>query len=372
MRHKRGKIALLTLWPVAGLVLLLSRCSDRFAEFVFARGIYRVYHTVLAFLTGWIPVSVGEWILYALIPAGIAMLTVWMVHIVKGGRGALLCGAVNALCLLGIVFFMFVFGCGANYYRYTYARCAGMTVATGTDEELHTLCTSLAQRANELRVQLVNCEDARGVFALPYAKGELAEHARQAMTELGKDVDVFSGYYARPKQVFWSEGLSRLGITGVYFPFTAEANVNVDAADYTLGAAMCHELSHMAGFMREDEANYLSYVVCRRSGDPVLDYSGTMLALTYASNALYKSAPALYRQVHSLYGEGLRRDLAANAAYWQAYEGKPASEFGEKMNDAYLKANNQTAGTKSYGEMVDLLLAEFRETAHSEGDFYQN
>ena len=118
----------------------------------------------------------------------------------------------------------------------------------------------------------------------------------------------------------------------------------------------------MAGFMREDEANYLGYLACIRYGDPVLEYSGTMLALVYCVNALKKSAPELYADVRAHYSDAVRRDLIADAAYWKQYDDQPASEFGEKMNDTYLKANAQSEGTKSYGAMVDLLLAEYRQT----------
>ena len=35
-------------------------------------------------------------------------------------------------------------------------------------------------------------------------------------------------------------------------------------------------------------------------------------------------------------------------------------EIADKVNDAYLKANDQADGTKSYGRVVDLLLAEYK------------
>ena len=352
---------LLILWPVAGLILLFSRCSESFAENVFARGIYPVYRTPICFLTGLLPFSLGELILYALVPAVLIGLAVWIVHMIRGRTGKVfLRGLVNLLCILGVVFFMFVFGCGANYYRSTYADCAGLEVVPGTDKELYGLCLSLTERANALREELSDCEGADGVFVLPYSDAELAERARAAMTSLGQETDLLRGYYSRPKPVLWSDGMSRLEITGVFFPFTVEANVNVEASDFTIGAAMCHELGHMAGFMREDEANYLAYLACRNSGDPVLDYSGTMLALVYCARALNESSPTLYSRVREAYSDGVRRDFAADAAWWKQYDDQPASEFGEKMNDTYLKANAQSEGTKSYGAMVDLLLAEYR------------
>ena len=361
-RQIRGKWLLLT-WPVAGLVLLLAKHSEPFAEKVFARGVYRVFHTPVALLSGLLPFSIAEWILYSLIPAVLAMLLVWTVQLVrrKGRRGQwVLQGAVRAIGLLGLVFFLFVFGCGANYYRSTYAALSGLEVVPCTDEELSGLCMDLAEQANDLRSQLSGCEDARGVFTLPCSARELGERARAAMISMGERDPLFSCCYNRPKPVLWSRGMSRLGITGVFFPFTQEANVNVDAADYSIGAAMCHELSHMAGFMREDEANYLAWLACTRQDDPVLAYSGVMLALAYAGNALAKNDPQLYRAFYEGLSEAVRRDQAADRDYWAQFEDTKTSEFGEKMNDTYLKANAQKTGTKSYGAMVDLLLAEYR------------
>ena len=364
MQNRIRGLRLLLTWPAAGIVLLLAKRSPRFAEQVFACGLYRVFHTPVAFLTGLLPFSLAELLLYSLIPAVILMLAVWAVHIArgKGRRGrCVLQGAVRAAGLLGIVFFLFVFGCGGNYYRATYAELAGLEVAPGTDEELYDLCLNLAEQAGALRERLAECEDARGVFALPYTRRELGERAREAMIALGREQPVLACSYSRPKPVLWSRGLSRLGITGVFFPFTQEANVNVDVSDYSIGAAMCHELSHMAGFMREDEANYLAWLACSRQDDPVLGYSGAMLALAYAGNALAKNDAQLYRRYYAQLSDAVKRDQAADRAYWAVFEDTPANEFGEKMNDTYLKANDQSLGTKSYGAMVDLLLAEYRQ-----------
>ena len=62
----------------------------------------------------------------------------------------------------------------------------------------------------------------------------------------------------------------------------------------------------------------------------------------------------------ALYSDGVSRDLAANSLYWQEFKDKPVSNAAQKINDAYLKANNQEDGVQSYGRMVDLLLAQFR------------
>ena len=52
-------------------------------------------------------------------------------------------------------------------------------------------------------------------------------------------------------------------------------------------------------------------------------------------------------------------DLYAHTIFWQKYEG-PVAEKAEAVNDTYLKSNKQEDGVKSYGRMVDLLIAERR------------
>ena len=59
------------------------------------------------------------------------------------------------------------------------------------------------------------------------------------------------------------------------------------------------------------------------------------------------------------------RDLKDHNAYWDQYRGT-VSEVSDKLNDTYLKANAQEDGVKSYGRMVDLLLAWNRERLEEE------
>jgi hypothetical protein len=154
--------------------------------------------------------------------------------------------------------------------------------------------------------------------------------------------------------------MSYTGITGVYFPFTGEANVNVSVPDSDIPATSCHEMAHQRGFAREDEANYIAYLTCKMHPDVDFQYSGTLLALIETTNALYNQDPSAFKELRSKYSDGLIRDLGAINEYWEHYEG-PVNEVSNKINDAYLKANNQSDGVQSYGRMVDLLLAEYGE-----------
>ena len=112
--------------------------------------------------------------------------------------------------------------------------------------------------------------------------------------------------------------------------------------------------------MREDEANFVAYLACRSSDNPEFRYSGSILAYIYSGNALYSQNLEAFRQVREKLCDQAVADLLHHNAYWDTYRGT-VSEVSDKVNDVYLKVNSQEDGTKSYGRMVDLLLAWNRE-----------
>ena len=264
---------------------------------------------------------------------------------------------LRLLCAVGIVLLLFTTNCGINYSRSTFAQTCGLPVQDSSLKELETLCSSLKDKLNALRPQMP--EDKNGVMELSSSFSSLSGDAQSAFDTLANEYPLLTSGYGGPKPVLLSRLMSWCSITGVFFPFTFEANVNTDVPDYSIPSTMCHELSHLRGFMREDEANFIGYLACCRSENTQLQYSGYMLAFIHVNNALYAADTERAGNIYAQLDSGVQRDLAANNAYWKQFEG-PAAEISSAVNDAYLKANRQEEGVKSYGRMVDLLLAEQR------------
>ena len=166
--------------------------------------------------------------------------------------------------------------------------------------------------------------------------------------------------YSPPKPVLFSELMSYADIAGMYFPFTVESNINTDGPFFTIPATMGHEMAHQCGFMREDEANFIGYLACKDASDPLTRYSGYSLAYDYALSALVKADRDTAVAVNDGLSEEVKADRRARAEYLKHFEG-PVAEASNAANNAYLKANQQQDGTRSYGRMVDLLLAEARQ-----------
>lgn len=382
----RKRNLLFLLIPLGLLFTRWAKSSATVAENFFATGIYKWVSQGMALLTGWIPFSLMELIIIVGPVTVLVLIIRQVMRVVRvkqkaadGGEEVAEAQSVgtqrfvllmtmlqNLLCLVAVIFFGYVLLCGVNYHRYPVAYHLGLTVENSTVEELEGLYTELADRATELRAQLTS-EDERGVYILPFSERELGKEAKKAYQALAEEYPVFGGRYPAPKHVFFSRIMSYTEITGVFTPWTMEANVNIDISPYSIGATMCHELAHLRGFMREDEANYISYRACMASDSPDLQYSGVMLALIHTGNALYRQDAERYFAVYREHiSAAVSRDLVANNEYWDQFE-KPVvgdttiGEIADKVNDAYLKINDQTDGTKSYGRVVDLLLAEYKQ-----------
>lgn len=271
-------------------------------------------------------------------------------------------------CLL---LFLYTAGCGINYYRTPFSYEAGMVMEQSSTGELYSLCLFLTEQINSTLTETDHSGDAlKGLYPgqtedtpLPSAAmlRELGMEGVKSMKGLGTAYPQLSGYYPYPKPLMNPRLLSIQQLCGIYSPFTIEANYNREMPYYNIPHTICHELSHLKGFMREDEANFIGYLACIGSDSPDFRYSGYLTGWVYAGNALAKADLEAYYGLYGRLAPEAARDLAWNNQFWDRFDGKVA-EASTQLNDRYLKANNQEDGVRSYGRMVDLRLAYYRDS----------
>ena len=255
----------------------------------------------------------------------------------------------------GFLIFLYVICCGINYRRTSFSEESGIIPIEYSAEELKEICVQLTEELNELSDQVLRNE--KGIMVLSVDEGE---QAISAMRSLGEEYESLSGYYPRPKKLIVSELLSYQGLSGIYLPFTVEANYNGDMIPYNMPFTACHELSHLRGFMQEDEANFIAFLACIRDENIDFQYSGYMLGWTYCMNALYRMDDESWREVRGLLDKAIEKDLLANNEFWDHYEGV-VSEVSNQMNDLYLKANGESEGVQSYSRIVELIAAYYNK-----------
>ena len=145
----------------------------------------------------------------------------------------------------------------------------------------------------------------------------------------------------------------------MYSFFTGEANINVAFPDYTIPFTAAHELSHQRGIAREDEANFMAFLVCIDSDDAYIRYSGYLNLLEYVLSALYSASPVLYYSVIETVSPEIRAEMQAYSKFFEKYRNSTASKVSETVNNTSLILQG-TEGTKSYGMVVDLAVAYYK------------
>ncbi len=340
---------------------------SEFTEKYFSLGVYPVWVNTMSVFTRYLPFSLAEFIiitLIILIPTYTVILIVDMVKAKSNCFKVLGSFILRAITIVSVFAFLLVMGAGANYFRYEFARYSNLYVRESSADELYALCNELVEKANVLRED-IPADKNGGATYKPMSNWEMSKEINRAYQKMNSENPIYQKLFwlsekIPVKSVYFSEAMSYLQLAGTITPFTLEANVNVHTTQFDIPASMAHELAHISGFMREDEANFIAYLACTSSENKFLNYSGVMSALVYSTNALYKSNADLHREVMMKCSDKVSKDLQLDREYYDAHI-STAGKIYTSANDTFLKINAQKDGVKSYGRMVDLLLADYRK-----------
>ncbi|MCL2497776.1 MAG: DUF3810 domain-containing protein [Symbiobacteriaceae bacterium] len=337
-----------------------ARASPSQVEQYYSRGFFPYLASFLNVLFGWLPFSLAELLL------GVALLLA--AALLLQGLGRLrhladprdiffgLLRLVAEFACLGLTLHLTFLLCwGLNLYRLPLGVQLGWELQPVAAQEVQELTWELVELANRERALVA--EDAEGVAKLREDTSYFTVFW-EGMESYGTSGQ---GSQMRAKPVILSPLMSYTFITGFYFPFTGEANINTNVPGFELPATVAHEIAHKVGVAREDEANFVAWKQSRLPGGAAeVAYSGSLRALVYALNAVYTvSSPEEYRSYWQAMTPGVQRDLEASRSFWDKYSGT-VQTVSEQINDTYLKGHQQVEGVRSYGRFIDLLIAERR------------
>lgn len=358
-KYKLKRLYILLLLPITFIFTMLAKQHPERVETYYSRGFYSVFSSAINTITSFVDFSVAEVVIIAFIVFVIGFILYYIFKIWRSEKSErlyqlFLCG-VNSLVIFSVIFFGFNLTCGLNYHRKPFAQQIELDISNTSVDQLYSLAQSLAEDANTLKTQVKS--DSNGIMVISGREESIMDEARKAMNNVAKDYPVLGGMYFQPKPVKFSKGMSRMGISGVFFPFTYEANVNMNAPQYERPHTMAHELVHLRGFMKEEEANFIGYLACMSIENPDFQYSGTMVALQHTLSSLSRADNEKYQEIRASLSEGVIADMDYSNNYWNNDYNGVISSVSTSINDTYLKANNQKEGVASYGAMVNLLIA---------------
>ena len=189
--------------------------------------------------------------------------------------------------------------------------------------------------------------DEKGEVILPYGKNHLIEEIRLEYDRLNDPY--YSPYTGKAKALGTSGLFTSVGIVGLFFSVLGEANYNTYATNAELPFYIAHELAHSKGVMREDDAQLVATYICLTSENPILRYSGYLNTFDRILEiASYTDNPDDYKTLKNQISDKIYTNYRYINEHWK---GKMfLYDFGNQINDWYLKSFGQKEGTKSYDD----------------------
>lgn len=328
-----------------------------FVENVYSVAVFRWISMPIAYITAIFPFSLTELSLYLAVP-GLVIIVLLIIHGFKQSTGrtrALFQYLKRIGWTVSILYLVFMLLLGFNYTRLPLSESMGIEVKPRSSEDLEEVCYILLDRVNTLRESR---SEKDGVMMLRNGVSAALKQGYLGYDAVEDVYPVLTGPSVRAKGVLSSHLWSYTGITGMYFPFYVEANVNIDVPEYSIPNTIMHELAHLRGFAREDEAEFAAFITGINHPDRDFKYSSYLNAFVYASNSLYGADKEAYDKLRLQISEMVLNDLRAGGEYWKQFEG-PVREVSNTVNNAYLQSNMQQDGVKSYGRVVDLILGYY-------------
>jgi hypothetical protein len=360
--RRRGWRAWVFALAMLGAVFLLqavARRTPHFTERYYSRTIFPRIGHALSFVNGVFSFSLAEIILVGLVAflvGGIVYQALQIYQRRKRATQVISSSLLTLLWGLSSVLMLFLLLWGLNYHREPLGGSLGLAKQNLSDDQLEAISRSII---NDINANYQASHEGACCAALD--RPQLNALIESAYHDAPLLSGLCSGGYARPKPIRLSGIMSWLGVSGVYMPFTGEANFNALQPDFDLPYVIAHEKAHQCGIAREDEANFIAFLVCSHSTNPFVRYSGYLHALRVVSE-LGVSAPDRYRSVAETLGAGPRADLRARSAFWARYQGRGMA-VSHRINNSYLRANNVPGGTRSYSEDVALIISYYLQQA---------
>lgn len=343
---------------IAGLflLLLLLFTAGKYSDFIeanYSTGLYRYISRIWHFTLGWIPFSIGDVFYTAII-----LLVLWFIWtlirnlIRKQYRQAGL-GLLKFIIGLQLFITAFYLLWGMNYFRPPAAKILSLQNSTYTFSQLQTVTRLLIDSTNANRLALTTLQQGQN-------NKVIYQDAVLAIKQLAYRNQSFQTFYPAVKPSLFTPIINYMGTAGYFNPFSGEAQVSYAMPIVNRPVTACHEMAHQMGFAREDEANFVGFLVGEKSTDRLLRYSAYYMAMQEFMDQVYRRDTVVYHQLKTYIAQPVKNDIKADRLYWEHYQNQ-LGYLSSLFYDRFLKINNQPEGLRTYNRMINLTMAYYQK-----------
>ncbi len=351
--------------PIAsGIIFILGAvCAGLYIAFInlpafadfFNENVSSIFRFILAKITYIFPFSVAEAVVFASPIIVFFILRAVFSYMDRHERGFARSIIILTSALV-LVLSVFVLNFGAGYRGATLDEKLGYDTGDVSVDELVATAEYVMDKLNSLADSVIYTEEGsiRG-----YSHNDTVNKAYESYGTLSERYTFLDNFKAPVKRLAISPLMTYTHISGVYTFFTGEANLNYNYPEFVNVFTVAHEMAHQRGIARENEANFIAYLVCIGSSDAYMQYSGYLNMFDYLMAAIPSSESERVRDIYEKLDSRVYFDLVKYNEFFDKYRDNIASDVSGAVNDSYLQSQG-TPGTKSYGMVVDLAVAYYK------------
>jgi hypothetical protein len=336
-------------------------------ETIYSRNIYFYIPRLLAKLTRLVGVPLAEGLL-GLIVAVFILWGVWSVLRHLQGKAPII-DSIKVIILYfiwtaSIMFIVFKLMWGLNYQRMALADTPWFDSRYAKTEELTDISNRIVNGIrsnygslpgnNPFNDQSNSGEASNGQTDQGLNRPEDIAQAIELSFRNNRLIENAAAGEVAPPKTIWSSSLSNLlGLRSFYLPFTGEVFYQAGLSPIELPFAIARAKAYQRGYAREDEANFVAFLVCTTSASPVVRYSGYLHGARVLEELKRSGIIGDYR---SAIGEGPQQNLdRLRGGSGNMIGGMTRAAF-ELLFNFHLQVNRVARGIRSGDGDVDLII----------------
>ena len=325
-------------------------------ELIYSKQFYPLIADLLRIGFGFSKISIGD-LIYGIVFCFLLLkLIKWVASFfkIKENKKTIQQRLFHSLTFLLILYLVFNVFWGINYNRKGIAYQTKITIKDYDAVDL--------KKINELLVENVNHTKITSLESNvdSMTNEELFHQAIIAYKNASDSFTYLKYTHPSVKSSMWGWLGNYLGYTGYYNPFTGEAQINTTILKTTQPFIVCHEIAHQLGYAKENEANFVAYLVCKQSKNEVFKYAAYLDLFFYANRNLYAFDSTSAKRYRNQLNDDVKKDIKAIIAFNMAHKSK-AEPIITWMYDLFLKGNQQPQGMLSYEQVTAYLINYYRK-----------
>lgn len=325
--------------PAFGLVtFFLTELAARYPEVVekyYAQTVYPLIATVLSAVSGLFSFSLDD-LFYGIL----VLIPVLLLFLAFFKRVEWKFAGKFLLNLIALIYFLFYFLWGFNYYRSDLNRRLGISEKSPDTEDFIAVFENLAEQTNLSQTDFEHITKAE-IDSL------IEDSYRKWATVLKLQ---YPSGKRRAKEITLSRFFAQAGISGYFGPFFNEVHINRRILPEEYPFVLAHEKAHQFGITSEAEANFYAWLVCIKSDSKHLQYSANLTIFRYFmfQGSRLENLP----QIVEMLDDEVKADFRKIREHWLALRSEKIDRAASKVNDAYLKTNKIEQGIQDYSGVV--------------------